>query len=328
MKKIYNKQPNGYEETIRKGLEAVRALGSQLTRGRGTKEENVERLKQELATAEAIVIGAGAGLSTAAGFTYGGERFQQWFPDFAARYGIRDMYAGGFYPYPSKEIFWAFWARNIYINRYVAPPKPVYEDLFRLVRDKEYFVITTNVDHCFQKAGFDKKRLFYTQGDYGLFQSVEPGHPRTWDNEEWVKEAMAAQGFELGADGKFHWPEQGRVLMQIPKDLIPHCPEDGTAVTLNLRSDDTFVEDAGWHRASAAYADFLHRQEGKHVLYLELGVGNNTPVIVKYPFWQLTKENPKAVYACINYGQAFCPGAIEDRSLCIDGDIGEVIKGV
>lgn len=324
MKNFCTERPNGYEMTIRKGLTAARDLGSQLTRGKGTREENLEKLGQAFDTADAIVIGAGAGLSTSAGFTYGGKRFREWFSDFAARYGIRDMYAGGFYPYPSKEIFWAYWARYIYINRYVDPPKPVYEELLRRVKGKEYFVITTNVDHCFQKAGFDKKRLFYTQGDYGLFQSMDPDHPGTLDNEKWVRKAMAAQGFVLGPDGQFHWPEQGRVAMSIPRDLIPQW--DGEAVTLNLRSDDSFVEDDGWHRASAAYAEFLQRQQGKRVLYLELGVGANTPVIVKYPFWQLTRENPQAIYACVNYGQAFCPRAIEDRSLCIDGDIGEVLE--
>lgn len=324
MKKYWNEAPNGYRETIHKGLMALKDCDRHMSRGKGKKADNVEKLAQEIRTADAIVIGAGAGLSTSAGYTYSGERFREWFSDFAGRYGFHDMYAGGFYPYPSEEEFWGFWARNIYINRYMEPPKPVYRQLLSLVKDTDYFVVTTNVDHCFQKAGFDKKRLFYTQGDYGLFQSMK--HQKTYDNESWVMEAMEAEGFVRGEDGLFHKPVRGTVSMEIPASLIPRCPDDGSEVTLNLRSDDLFVEDEGWFKASAAYADFLHSHEGKHMLYLELGVGANTPVIIKYPFWQMTKENEKARYACINYGEAFCPKILEDRSICIDGDIGEVLS--
>ena len=265
-------------------------------------------------------------MSTAAGLTYSGERFERCFFDFANRYGIRDIYSGGFYPFPDEETRWAWWARHIYYNRYIDAPKPVYRELLELVVDKDYFVITTNVDHQFQRAGFDKKRLFYTQGDYGLFQSVNPSLQKTYDNEEWVMKAMEAQGFVKDADGVYQVPEDGRIAMRIPSDLIPKCPDDGSGVTMNLRADDSFVEDEGWHRASAAYSDFLRRHEKLHVLYLELGVGANTPVIVKYPFWQMTLSNEKAVYACINYGEAFCPGEIESRSICINGDIAAVLE--
>ena len=236
------------------------------------------------------------------------------------------MYSGGFYPYPSKEIFWAYWARYIYINRYMDPPKPVYEDLFSLIKDKDYFVITTNVDHCFQKAGFDKERLFYIQGDYGLFQSTDPRNRKTYENEEWVMQAMEAQGFIRNERGLFDVPEDGSIKMQISAELIPKCPDDGSDMTMNLRSDDSFVEDMGWHRASAAYADFLEKHKGLRVLFLEIGVGMNTPVIIKYPFWQMTNDDPKAVYACLNYSEAWCPVQIERQSLCIDGDSGEVIR--
>ena len=235
------------------------------------------------------------------------------------------MYSGGFYPYPSKEIFWAYWARYIYINRYLDPPKPVYKNLLSLVKDRDYFVITTNVDHCFQKAGFDRKRLFYTQGDYGLFQSTDPSNQITFDNEEWVIKAMEAQGFVKNLEGLFEMPE-ARVSMEIHPELIPKHPDDGSEVTMNLRADDSFVENDGWHAASAAYSDFLRRHEGQHILFLEIGVGANTPVIIKYPFWQMTNDNPKAVYACLNYNEALCPRQIEERSLCIDGDSGEVIE--
>ncbi len=211
--------------------------------------------------------------------------------------------------------------------RYVDAPKPVYQKLLALMNGKNCFVITTNVDHQFQRAGFDKSRLFYTQGDYGLFQSVNPEIRKTWDNEEWVMQSMAAQGFVKGADGIFQIPQEG-AAMRIPNALIPKCPDDGSDVVMNLRSDDSFVEDEGWHRASAAYADFLRRHEMEHVLYLEIGVGANTPVIIKYPFWVMTAENPKAVYACLNYDEAFSPKQIENQSVCIDGDAGEIIDSL
>lgn len=323
-----DEMPNGYEESIRKGMSAVRYFSRNMSCGKGTREEQLARLKKEIETADAIVIGAGAGLSTSAGLTYSGERFDKYFFDFAERFGIRDMYSGGFYPFPDDETRWAWWARHIYYNRYIDAPKSVYRELHELVKDKDYFVITTNVDHQFQKAEFDKKRLFYTQGDYGLFQSVKPDIRKTYDNEEWVMKAMEAQGFVKDDAGVYQVPEDKGIIMRIPTELIPKCPDDDSDVTMNLRADDSFVEDEGWHRASAAYSDFLRRHEGLHVLYLELGVGANTPVIVKYPFWQMTMANEKAVYVCLNYGEAFCPGEIEDRSICIDGDIGEVLETI
>ena len=324
MKNFYDEMPNGYQESIQKGLGAVRYFSGNMLFGTGSKEERIARLKEEIDTADAIVIGAGAGLSTSAGLTYSGERFERYFFDFARKYGIRDMYSGGFYPFPDEEIRWAWWARHIYFNRYIDAPKPVYQKLLSLVKDKDYFVVTTNVDHQFQRAGFDKKRLFYTQGDYGLFQSAGLTTRKTYDNEEWVMKAMEAQGFIREENGLFQVPESGELKMKIPTSLIPKCPDDGSDVTMNLRADDSFVEDEGWHRASAAYADFLRRHECLHVLFLELGVGANTPVIVKYPFWQMTLSNKRSVYACINYGEAFCPGEIANRSICIDGDIGDV----
>jgi len=327
MKSFYT-EPNGYLETIQKGVNAVRGLRSGFSFGTGSREENIARLKEEFSSAEAVVIGAGAGLSTAAGLTYSGERFERYFFDFMEKFGITDMYSGGFYPFPDDETRWAWWARHIYYNRYIDPPKPVYKDLLALVNDKNYFVVTTNVDHQFQRAGFDKKRLFYMQGDYGLFQTVGGRNGKTYDNRDWVIRAMAAQGFIPDADGVFQVPEDRQVSMRLPHDLIPRCPDDRSAVTMNLRSDDTFVEDAGWHDASKRYAAFLKANEGKHVLYLELGVGANTPMIIKYPFWTLTIENPNAVYACLNYGEAFCPKQIEQWSICIDGDTGDILHSL
>ncbi len=323
---LTNNMPNGYSETIQRGMYRVRQFSGRLTEDDREDAERIAALKQEIDSADAIVIGAGAGLSTSAGFTYSGERFERYFFDFARKYGIRDMYSGGFYPFPDEETRWAWWARHIYFNRYIDAPKPVYQELLSLVKDKDYFVVTTNVDHQFQRTGFDKKRLFYTQGDYGLFQSINSSNNRTYDNEEWVMKAMEAQGFICDVDGVFQLPEDGKISMRIPSELIPKCPDDGSDVTMNLRADDSFVEDEGWKRASAAYSDFIRRHEKLHVLYLELGVGANTPVIIKYPFWQLCADNDKSVYTCINYGEAFCPAEIQDRSICIDGDIGEVLE--
>ena len=325
MNRNYCDHPDGYRATIERGIAGVQNFRGGLTEGNLSREEAIQKLKTEIKAADAVVIGAGAGLSTSAGFIYNGERFHKYFSDFAERFGIQDMYSGGFYPYPDAETRWAFWARNIYVNRYMDPPKPVYQDLYSLVKDKDYFVITTNVDHCFQKAGFDKKRLFYTQGDYGLFQSVDPANRRTVDNEAWVMQAMEAQGFVKNADGDFDMPAGG-VSMKIPTALIPKHPDDGSDVTMNLRADDTFVENEGWHTASAAYLDFLQRHDGLHVLFLEIGVGGNTPVIIKYPFWQMTNDNKNAVYACMNYNEALCPKQIERQCICIAGDAGVILE--
>ncbi|MDE7131051.1 MAG: Sir2 silent information regulator family NAD-dependent deacetylase [Lachnospiraceae bacterium] len=286
----------------------------------------ISALRQAIEQAETVIVGAGAGLSTAAGFTYSGERFQTYFGDFASKYHFKDMYAGGFYPYDSLNEHWAFWSRNIYVNRYMNAPKPVYEDLLALVKDKDYFVITTNVDHCFQKAGFDKKRLYYTQGDYGLFQCSEPCHDKTYDNAKTIYEMVKAQGYQIGADGSLYLPEDVTAKMSVSDELIPRCPKCGKPMSMNLRADDTFVQDEGWYQATERYETFLRRHRDTKVLFLELGVGYNTPGIIKYPFWQMTAGNSKAIYACINYGEAVCPHEIEKQSICIDGDIGKVLS--
>ena len=239
--------------------------------------EQLERLQTALQDCDAVVIGAGAGLSTSAGFVYAGERFEKHFSDFAEKYGIKDMYSGGFYPFATPEEHWAYWSRYIYINRYMDAPKLVYDDLLKLVRDKDYFVITTNVDHCFQKAGFDKKRLFYTQGDYGLFQCSEPCCQETFDNEKTVRAMVEAQGFTV-ADGVLTPPTDGTPTMAVPSELLPGCPHCGRPMTMNLRCDDKFAEDEGWHAAAERYENFLRTRDGQKILFLELGVGYNTPV--------------------------------------------------
>lgn len=271
--------------------------------------QKLARLQMALREADAVLIGAGAGLSASTGFTYVGERFTRYFADFEKKYGFHDMYSGGFYPYPSPEEYWAYWSRYILINRYQPAPEPVYETLLQLVAGKDYFVITTNVDHCFQKAGFDKKRLFYTQGDYGLFQCSEPCRQETFDNEAVIREMAARQRD-----------------MRIPSELLPVCPHCGRPLTMNLRCDDTFAEDDGWHAAAERYENFLRTRGGLKLLLLELGVGYNTPAIIKYPFWRMTARNPNAVYASINRGEAAAMPGIEHQSILLNRDIGAVLR--
>jgi len=287
--------------------------------------DKIELIRHKIEDADAIVIGAGAGLSTAAGFTYSGDRFEKYFSDFGSAYGFSDMYSGGFYDYATLEEYWAYWSRHIWVNRYMKAPKPVYDELFRLVQDKDYFVLTTNVDHCFQKAGFDKHRMFYTQGDYGLFQCSEPCHQATYDNEEMVRNMLEAQGYVIDESNELTVPDGITLKMSIPTELIPRCPVCGKPMTMNLRSDNTFVEDEGWHIHAEYYSEFLRRHQNLKTVFLEAGIGGNTPIIVKVPFIRMTHEWPDATYVCLNYGEAFAPDEIRKKSICINGDIGDVL---
>lgn len=273
--------------------------------------DQIARLKDNLEKADAIVIGAGAGLSASAGLTYSGQRFFRYFSDFHAKYGINDIYSGGFYPFEDLETYWAWWSRHILYNRYEQPPLTVYENLLSIVREKNYFVLTTNVDHCFQNAGFDKTRLFYTQGDYGLLQCSAACHNKTYDNEVLVRRMVTEQRD-----------------MKIPTELIPYCPICGKPMTTNLRADDKFVQDEGWDAACRRYKEFIAQYGKKHILLLELGVGANTPVIIKYPFWRLALQNKNALYVCINNGEAFAPKEIEKRSLCFNDDIAMILEKI
>lgn len=286
--------------------------------------DKIKKIQSALAEADAVIIGAGAGLSTSAGFTYTGERFHKYFFDFEEKYGFHDMYTGGFYPYHALEEHWAYWSRYIYINRYLDAPRNTYANILEVVKNKDYFVLTTNVDHCFQKAGFDHKRLFYTQGDYGLFQCSGPCCKETFDNKEIIINMLMEQGFSIESDGTLKLPEQGKLKMTVSSSVLPVCPHCGKPLTMNLRSDDTFVEDTGWNKAAMCYDQFLQRHKGLKMVFFELGVGYNTPVIIKYPFWQMTAKNPNATYICINDSEAFCPKDIERQAICIDDDIDSV----
>ena len=281
---------------------------------------------EQLTISRVSPSGAEVRLSAAAGFAYSGERFRRYFGDFAAQYHFADMYAGGFYPYGSLEEYWAYWSRYIWINRYMDAPKPVYNRLCDLVKDKDYFVLTTNVDHCFQKAGFDKARLFYTQGDYGLWQCSVPCHNETYDNEATVRKMVEAQGFAFAENGDLYVPDGIKLKMKVPSELIPYCQHCHKPMSMNLRADATFVEDAGWHAAARRYEAFLRQCRGKKVLYWELGVGMNTPGIIKYNFWQRVWQDRRAFYACVNLDEAYCPPELAARSACIKGDIGAVLE--
>ena len=289
-------------------------------------EQKVIELQEALKQADTIFIGAGAGLSVSAGFAYGGEQFHRYFADFEEKYGFHDMYSGGFYPFSTLEEHWAYWSRFVFLNRYCDPPKPVYQNLLELVKDKDYFVLTTNVDHCFQKVGFDKHRLFYTQGDYGLWQCSKPCHDRTYDNRDVVRQMVEAQGFQI-TDRGLELSAGNLPKMSVSAELVPHCPKCGAPMAMNLRADNTFVQDEGWYIAAGRYDDFVRRHEDTPVLYLELGVGMNTPGIIKYNFWQQVYKNPKAKYACINKGQSYAPREIADRSICLDIDAAQVLIG-
>jgi NAD-dependent SIR2 family protein deacetylase len=270
------------------------------------------QLADWLDRAEAVVVGAGAGLSTSAGYEYGGERFRALFPDFAAARGFTDMYTAGFYPFPTPEEKWAYWSRMVLCNRYKPIPKPaVFADLLALLRGKDHFVITTNVDHTFQRSSFDKTRLFYTQGDYGLWQCPVPCHAKTYENEREIREMAARQRD-----------------MRIPSCLVPHCPVCGREMAMNLRSDDTFVEDDGWHAAAARYRDFLARTENARTLFLDLGSGWNTPGIFKVPFWKMTLRRVDARYVCLNTDANQLPEELADLALHVRNDIGATLAAL
>ncbi len=300
-------------------------------------EDKIDIIKEKLEQADAVVIGAGAGLSTAAGFIYSGERFDKYFSDFREKYGFLDMYSGGFYDFDTLEEYWAYWSRYVYVNRYTNPPKQLYQKIFELVKDKDYFVLTTNVDHCFQRAGFDKERLFYTQGDFGLFQCSRPCHNKTYDNEEIIKKMILSQGFEIentenenaekagNKDTVLVKPRNTQIKLTVPSELVPRCPICGRPMSMNLRADNTFVQDDGWYRAADRYEKFMENHRGQKLLFLELGVGYNTPGIIKYNFWQYAANWKNAFYVCVNKGEAYVPNDIADKSVGVNNDIAALV---
>lgn len=274
-------------------------------------QERIHKAKELIADADYVLIGAGAGLSAAAGFLYSGENFKKYFSDFEEKYGFHDMYSGGFYPYKTEEEKWAYWSRYVYVNRYKFKSNKLYKSLFDLVKNKEYFVITTNVDHQFQLAGFDKQRLFYTQGDYGLLQCSVPCHNKTYDNE-----ALIIQMVNEQKD------------MKVPSYLIPKCPVCGRPMEMNLRSDDKFVQDEGWYIHAELYKKFLKKSQNKKLVLLEIGVGYNTPIIIKYPFENMTYKNKGTSLIRINKDYPICSKEIIDKSIMFDEKIQDIIKEI
>ncbi len=273
--------------------------------------EKAKILKDKINTADSIIIGAGAGFSAASGHLYSGKRFEKNFQDFISVYKYSDMYSAAFEPYKSLEEFWAYFSRHIMINRYDVDVAKPYKDVLQLIQDKNYFVLTTNVDHLFQKSGFNKERLFYTQGDYGLFQCSVPCHQKTYDNEDIVTEMVKCQK-----------------NMRIPSELIPYCPVCSKPMTTNLRKDNTFVEDEGWHLAAKRYESFLNSAKDSNTLFLELGVGMNTPGIIKYPFLQMNALWENSFYISINMSKSYIPQDYTNRTLLIECDIADFITEV
>lgn len=271
--------------------------------------EKIEKLKQEIKNSNYILIGAGAGLSTSAGFLYDGKRFEDNFKDYIKKYGFTDMYSAGFYNFPTLEEYWAYFSLYVYINRFDIEENETYLNLYKIVKDKNYFVITTNVDGRFIDSKFDKDKIFAVQGDFALFQCSKPCRQETFYNEKYIREMI-----------------KYKKEMKIPTELIPKCPYCGRNMSMNLRADDTFVQDKNWDEQKSRYEKFLKMSDNSKILFLELGVGFNTPSIIKYNFWRMTLNNKKSVYASINLGECYCASDIEERSICIDYDIAEVLK--
>lgn len=273
------------------------------------KNKLIQKLKEEIENSEYILIGAGAGLSTSAGFLYDGKRFEDNFKDYIKKYGFTDMYSAGFYNFPTLEEYWAYFSLNVYINRYDIEENETYLNLYNIVKNKNYFVITTNVDGRFADSKFDKDKIFAVQGDFSLFQCSKPCRQETFYNEKYIREMI-----------------KYKKEMKIPTELIPKCPYCGRNMSMNLRVDSTFVQDKNWHNQKSKYEEFLKISNDSKILFLELGVGFNTPSIIKYNFWRMTFNNKNSVYASINLGECYCTSDIAERSICIDADISEVLK--
>ena len=275
-------------------------------------EVQIQRAKDMIKNTDAVIIGAGAGASTAAGICYGGKRFTDNFAEFIEKYGKQymiDMYAAGFYPFPTEEAKWGYWSKHALMNRFIPPALPMYLELLDIVKDKEYFVLTTNVDHQFWKARFDSDRIFATQGDYGKIQCERGCHPKTYDAEKLFRKMDASRKDCL-----------------IPTELVPKCPVCGGRMAMHLRCDNNFVEDESWHAAADRYADFLEECKEKKVVLLELGVGFNTPTIIRLPFEKLVRENESYSLIRLNMDEAAVPQSFGDRVIGISGDMAKAIS--
>lgn len=277
-------------------------------------EDQINMAAEYIKDADCVLIGAGAGASTAAGISMGGNRFTDNFAEFTKKYGghyMTDMYAAGFYPFPSEEAKWGYWSKAALFNQFDLPALPLYKELYDIVKDKEYFVLTTNVDHQFYKAGFDKNKIFATQGDYGKIQCQKGCHPKTYDAEE-----------------LFRKMDKARKDCLIPSELVPKCHVCGGRMEMNLRCDNYFVEDEAWHESADRYADFLEQNKDKKVVLLELGVGFNTPIIIRFPFEKMVRENPAYSLIRLNMDEAVVPECFGKRAIGIGGDMAKAIADI
>ena len=239
--------------------------------------ERIKEIREAIKDAEYIIIGAGAGLSTAAGLEYGGQRFIDNFSDYISKYQMTDMYTAGFYPFETLEEKWGYWSKHIYINDVGAEGTRLYEKLHELVKDKQYFVITTNVDNQFTKSGFPSNKVYATQGSYNYFQCSKACHDSLYKNTGIIKEMVDNIDEEL----------------KIPGDMVPYCPKCGEPLDTNLRKDSYFVEDVYWHKQKEAYQKFLNEAKNHKTVLLEFGVGFNTPAIIRFPFESMTEKMPE-----------------------------------
>ncbi|WP_404900444.1 Sir2 silent information regulator family NAD-dependent deacetylase [Priestia filamentosa] len=276
-----------------------------------TYKARIEKAKKEIEDTEFILIGGGAGLSAAAGITYGGKRFTDNFSAFIKKYGLTDMYSSGFYPYKTQEERWAYWAKHIYVNRFEPGPTILYKDLYQLVKDRTYFVITTNVDSQFEKSGFPVDKIFEVQGNYGYLQCAQGCHDKLYYNESLVREMI-----------------KKTVDCQIPSELVPICPVCGGNMDPNLRINQYFVQDEKWYKQNKLYNEFLKQSEGKRNVYIELGVGFNTPGIIRYPFEQMTYHNEKATLIRLNKENSTGMKENADKTVTFNEDIKEVVSEI
>ena len=277
-------------------------------------EEQIEQAADMVKEADAVLIGAGAGLSTAAGLNYGGKRFKNNFGEFIDKYGsmyMKDMYSAGFYPFPTEEAKWGYWSKHSYINRIEPEGLPLYKKVYEMIKDKEHFVLTTNVDHQFFKAGFADEDIFATQGDYGLIQCEKGCHNKTYN-----------------AINMFKQMNQARKECLVPSYMVPKCPVCGGTMAMNLRCDQYFVEDEHWHEAAKRYGEFLEICTGKKIVLLELGVGFNTPTIIRFPFEKMMREYKEWTFVRLNIDEAVIPEGLGNRCIGINEDMVKSVSDI
>ena len=265
--------------------------------------------KQAIEQADYIIIGAGAGLSTAAGLLYSGEKFKKDFKEFIEKYHFEDLYSASFYNFKTQEEKWAFFAKMIKLNRYNETPLKLYQELYEIVKNNEYFVLSTNVDGQFYNSGFDRKKVFEIQGDYSYLQCENACHNKLYNNKELVEKWL-----------------RNTKNCKIPSDLVMKCPVCGGNMDMNLRKDANFVQDENWYRQSEKYEDFLSRSKGKNVVLLEMGVGFNTPGIIRFPFEQMTANNVKTTLIRINKDYPNPMLEIKNKTISFDEDTNKIIE--